>query len=200
MIKVIITLLLITSAKVLFAQGIVQNKISILYRGFENKVELGSANGDSTLRLEGENVTIEKNFNYWIVKPVQGMRSAKLFAINKFGDTLNSQVYSIRNLPTTVLNLGQFEDGQNITNLQDRKLVVKMPYQCMIQPETKINDWNLQIEDNETFTGKGDFLSDDVIKKMSNLKNGTLIKIKCNYIMNGMTKTKSAAFTLNLTK
>jgi hypothetical protein len=200
MIKFITILLLITSAKVLFAQGVVQNKISILYRGFENKVELGSANGDSTLRLAGEDVVIEKKFNYWIVKPLQGMRSAKLFAINKSGDTLNSQVYIIRNLPTTVLNLGQIEDGQKITNLQDRKLVVKMPYQCMIQPETIINDWNLEIEGEKSFSGKGDLLSDDVIKKMSNLKNGTLIKITCNYIINGITKTKSAAFTINLIK
>lgn len=198
MIKVITTLLIITSAKVLFAQGIVQNQLSILYRGFENKVELGSVNGDSTLRLEGENVIIEKHLNYWIVKPVQGMRSAKLFAINKSGDTLNSTEFTIRSLPKLTLFFGRFESGEKITNFQERKLMVKMPFQCMIQPQTKINNWKIEIEGDELISGNGDFLFEDAISKLTNLKKDTVITITCNYSINEELKTISGVFNLNL--
>ena len=198
MIKFITILLLITSAKVLFAQGIVQNKISILYKGFENKVELGSANGDSTLRLAGEDVIIEKKFNYWIVKPVQGMRSAKLFAINKSGDTLNKTEFTIRSLPKLTLYIGRFESGEKITNFQERKLMVKMPFQCMIQPETKINNWKIEIEGMELISGNGDFLYEDAISKLTNMKKDTLITITCNYSINDELKTISGVFELNL--
>lgn len=198
MIKVITTLLIITSAKVLFAQGIVQNQLSILYRGFENKVELGSVNGDSTLRLEGENVIIEKHLNYWIVKPVQGMRSAKLFAINKSGDTLNSTEFTIRSLPKLTLFFGRFESGEKITNFQERKLMVKMPFQCMIQPQTKINNWKIEIEGDELISGNGDFLFEDAISKLTNLKKDTVITITCNYSINEELKTISGVFKLNL--
>lgn len=198
MIKVITTLLLIISAKVLFAQGIVQNKITILYKGFENKVELGSVYGDSTLRLEGENVIIEKHLNYCIVKPVQGMRSAKLFAINKSGDTINKTEFTIRSLPKLTLYFGRFESGEKITNFQERKLMVKMPFQCMIQPETKINNWKIEIEGEELISGNGDFLFEGAISKLTNLKKDTLITITCNYSINDELKTISGVFKLNL--
>jgi hypothetical protein len=198
MIKVITTLLLITSAKVLFAQGIVQNQLSILYRGFENKVELGSVNGDSTLRLAGEDVIIKKKFNHWIVKPVQGYKRATLFALNKSGDTLNKTVFTIRSLPKLTLYIGRFESGEKITNFQERKLMVKMPFQCMIQPETKINNWKIEIEGEELISGNGDFLFEDAISKLTNLKIDTVITITCNYSINEELKTISGVFKLNL--
>lgn len=198
MIKVITTLLLITSAKVLFAQGIVQNHFSVLYRGFDNKVELGSVKGDSTLRLEGENVIIEKHLNYWIVNLVQQNKTATLFAINKLGDTLNRTEFTIRSLPKLTLYIGRFESGEKITNFEERKLMVKMPFQCMIQPETKINNWKIEIEGKELISGNGDFLFEDAISKLTNLKKDTLITITCDYSINDELKTISGVFELNL--
>jgi hypothetical protein len=196
--KLLVTTLFISTLKLFFAQAVYQNTTSILYRGFENKVELGSVKGDSTLRLEGENVIIEKHLNYWIVNPVQQYKTATLFALNKSGDTLNKTEFTIRSLPKLTLYIGKFESGEKITNFQERKLIVKMPFQCMIQPETKINNWKIEIEGEELISGNGDFLFEDAISKLTNMKKDTLITITCDYSINNELKTISGVFELNL--
>jgi hypothetical protein len=166
------------------AQGLIQfPEVSVLYRGFENKITLGSLYGDSTLSLSSNNAIIKKSQKGWIVEP-NASKTVELYAINKKQDTIARSTFGVRNLPLPQLYWGKIKENEGMGDFKTAKLLsCKYDYPVnMILDEFKIVNWELIIEGcSQSFKGSGNQLSKEALDIIQFAPEGTLVTINYDY-------------------
>ncbi|MBP6091385.1 MAG: hypothetical protein KA521_09035 [Crocinitomicaceae bacterium] len=184
-----------------YAQGLVQiSEASILYRGFENKVSLGSLNGDSTLMLSSNNATIRKSLKGWIVLP-NASKTVELYAINKKQDTIARSTFIVRSLPLPQLYWGKTKENERLGDYKTAKLLsCKYDYPVnMILEEFKIVNWEMNIEGcSQSFKGSGNQLSKEALDIIQFAPKGTMVTIKYDtaYPNSEFTKKRTSIFNI----
>jgi hypothetical protein len=147
-------------------QGIIEfNEYNILYRDYENHLQIGSLNGDSNLLLKSNDCEIRKSSVDWIVKPTSTSKTVILFVLNSDDDTLSIESFRVNNLPTPEVCLGRYKNGDKLFSRETRKLYVKFPQGCQISKDFQIQKWAMRIEGySKEITGTGDLLSSEAMK------------------------------------
>jgi hypothetical protein len=184
-----------------FAQGLIQfPNVSILYRGFENKVTLGSLYGDSTLTLSSNNATIRKSQKEWIVVP-NASKTIELYAINKKQDTIARSTFGVRNLPLPQLYWGKIKENEGMGDFKTAKLLsCKYDYPVnMILDELNIVNWEMNIEGcSQSFKGSGNQLSKEALDIIQFAPKGTMVTINYDttYPNSEFTKKRTSIFKI----
>lgn len=183
------------------AQGLIQfPNVSVLYRGFDNKVTLGSLYGDSTLTLSSNNATIKKSQKGWIVVP-NASKTVELYAINKKQDTIARSTFGVQNLPLPQLYWGQIKENERMGYFKTAKLLsCKYDYPVnMILEEFKIVNWELIIEGcSQSFKGSGNQLSNEALDIIQFAPEGTMVTINYDttYPNSEFTKKRTSIFKI----
>jgi hypothetical protein len=184
-----------------FAQGLIQfPEVSVLYRGFENKVTLGSLYGDSTLTLSSNNATIRKSQKEWIVVP-NASKTIELYAINKKQDTIARSTFGVRNLPLPQLYWGKIKENEGMGDFKTAKLLsCKYDYPVnMILDELNIVNWEMNIEGcSQSFKGSGNQLSKEALDIIQFAPKGTMVTINYDttYPNSEFTKKRTSIFKI----
>jgi hypothetical protein len=183
------------------AQGLIQfPEVSVLYRGFENKVTLGSLYGDSTLSLSSNNATIRKSQKEWIVVP-NASKTIELYAINKKQDTIARSAFIVRSLPLPQLYWGKIKENEGMGDFKTAKLLsCKYDYPVnMILDELNIVNWEMNIEGcSQSFKGSGNQLSTEALDIIQFAPKGTMVTINydTSYPNSEFTKKRTSIFKI----
>ncbi len=96
--------------------------MNILYRGYENILQIGSADYKKPVVLSGTNVSLmlsDTSTNTYVARVNGSGKEATIYVLSKnLRDTLTSYKYRIRNLPPPELFLGSTEAGAIIDTLE----------------------------------------------------------------------------------
>lgn len=121
--KIRLILLILFAAFESAAQGVISfPEYNILYRAYDNRVELGAGSMTESLTLEGEGVNVLKQADSSFIVKISGTgRSVALNVKNtKTGEIIAQWSYRVMNLPPPVLFWGKYVDGSKITLDQDK--------------------------------------------------------------------------------
>lgn len=100
------------------AQGVIScPEAAVLYRGYDNKLELGAGRKTEFLTLEGEGVSVQKQADSSFIVRISGTGRAVVLNVKntKTGKVVAQQSYRVMNLPPPVLFWGKYADGSKIT-------------------------------------------------------------------------------------
>lgn len=182
-----------------YGQGIIEfNEYNILYRGYENHLQIGSLNGDSNLLLKSNDCEIRKSSVDWIVKPTSTSKTVSLFVLNSLNDTLLIESFRVNNLPIPEVCLGRYKNGDKLFSRETRKLYVKLPEGCQISKDFQIQKWAMRIEGySKEITGTGDLLSSEAMKMIALAPESSKMTLTVWYISNfGQSRFSSSTFSL----
>jgi hypothetical protein len=138
-------------------------ELNIMYRNYENVIDFGSKNGDSTNTFECVDCKIEKKNKKWIVTPGTG-RELKIRVLSKNGEEIGYYPFRVSSLPSLKLFWG-FSDGAfNSIPIGSDEMFLSIRFDESIllkSPKIEICDWKVIIG-NDSITGKGNILSKEV--------------------------------------
>lgn len=170
-----------------FAQKIVVENIDhnkVLYRGFENKLVIGSTDGDlESFQLEAINCDVSKSGakgseNTFIVKTSPNARTAKINFISN-GAVISSTEFVVQNLPSPELFWGNQKTGSTISDA--RVLQIKYPMEVSLQSNFEIARWKC-IHSGESFEGEGNVLSQEILDVTSEMSAGEIIQMEVHVL------------------
>ncbi len=116
--RVILFLMILFAVFESTAQGVIScPEAAVLYRGYDNKLELGAGRKTEFLTLEGEGVGVQKQADSSFIVRISG--PGRMVVLNvkntKTGKVVAQQSYRVMNLPSPVLFWGKYADGSKIT-------------------------------------------------------------------------------------
>ncbi len=147
-----------------FSQGVAQmNEMNVLYRGYENVIEIGVPKGLKEYDVFAEGATIRKQGNSWIVK-TQDQKFVTIGVLNKKGDTLGRQEYRCLNMPQPEIHFGGISNGGTVSDLSS---ILAIEYSQLYWPAPGLNwkfvSFDLQIpEIDETFSISGNTITSSI--------------------------------------
>lgn len=166
------------------AQGVIScPEMAILYRGYDNKLELGAGKKTEFLTLEGEGVSVQKQADSSFIVRISGTgRTVTLNVKNtKTGKVVAQWNYRVMNLPPPVLFWGKYVDGSKITLDQDELSANYDDSGLFGDSKFTVFDYEVQIEGiDEIFKVSGNKITSEIIEgvKMARaLKEGREVGI-----------------------
>ncbi|MNU69884.1 hypothetical protein D3C71_592820 [compost metagenome] len=121
--KIRLILLILFAAFESTAQGVIScPEYAVLYREYDNRIELGAGRMTKSLTLEGEGVNVQKQDDSSFIVRITGTgRTVVLNVKNtKTGKIVEQWSYRVMNLPPSVLYWGKYVDGSKITLDQEQ--------------------------------------------------------------------------------
>lgn len=195
--KTYIALLLITFTSCVYSQGVLEIEgYEVLYRDFKNIVRVGSTKGQNDFILSSDDCRIEKSGMDWGVTVTSKAKVVDLYILNNSGDTLSKREFLAVSLPDPLLFLGCCTDRDHLYSRSQKKLYVKYTDGIQASCDYNIRNWEISIDGyNKKLKGKGDFLTEEVIKIIGFAPRGAFITIRANSVN---TKGKKIRLTSTL--
>lgn len=202
--KWIIGTLSVLFAQIVAAQMVIENPVhNVLYRGYDNIVQLGSDVGDSSLTIvggPGVSVTAQKNGKY-LVRVTGDMKTATLSVNSKKGNSISRQLtasYYLRSLPAPELFWGEFANGKTVTDRSENRLIVRYPDDCLIDLPCNVISYSATASgQSKQFSGSGDRLTAALSEWLEQLPEGTSVTFLAKYVgKDKAQRTISGVFTL----
>jgi hypothetical protein len=167
----------------------------ILYRNFDNILQIGSTDGQ-VLKVTAENVILSPKANNTYSARPNGEAKVGLIMVHSSNgvDTLH---FKVKHLPAPTIfisNLNAF--NSNPPEFADYQLSVGYPPETPLNPEYKITSWSISFNNDEKpFKGMGTRLPSELIQKMKKQEGDRKIIVTCNYEGNGKTAIVSTVFS-----
>lgn len=192
--KYILSFLVLTIAISVSAQcSQSQYGTDILYRGFENKVQVTGCKGDEV--LVSEDCEIEKEGDHFIVK-TKSSENPVLHILSDKGDTLNSESYKLKNVPTPTLFLSGVASGGPV-NGSSGLLQVKYGAGIPIKASFQVTAWVFEFN-NVSIKGAGTTLSKEAKSLLKSGSKGDEIKVIVTVLAeDGISRKTGGTWTLN---
>ncbi len=146
-------------------------EMNIMYRGYNNKVEVAVNNADSSdVVVECSGCEVKKSGSGYVVNPTGRSRELYLSVLVRQKDSLiaiKKIKYRVSNLPYPELYWGGSKNGTK-ANIRSKKLFAKYPPDIPLNATFKVLSWELQTK-NDTITGSGSNLSStqETLKKIT---------------------------------
>lgn len=182
--KLILFLMILFAVFESAAQGVIScPEMAILYRGYDNKLELGAGKKTEFLTLEGEGVSVQKQADSSFIVRISGTgRTVVLNVKNtKTGKIVAQWNYRVMNLPPPVLFWGKYVDGSKITLDQEELSATYDDSGLFGDSKFAVLVYEVQIEGFDwVFKVGGDKITPEIIeavKKARVLKEGREIEI-----------------------
>lgn len=182
------------------------NDEKVLYRGFNNLVEIKTADGDSTdYYLLGSNCYVTRMdpsgeklpFNQYIVKPGKKDFSNINIAVTENGVSkmLARETFTIKNVPPAMVYLDTYKDGDVIT--RDVELIqITFDKKAGFRTQFGIKEWSIMINGVE-YTGSNHVISSEVSEVLQKVPSGTSIEITVTSEGNdGVARKCAATYTV----
>lgn len=182
------------------AQLVVENSThNVLYRGYDNIIQLGSDTGDTSLTiLGGPGITVtKKSKGRFSVRVIGEMKSTTLTVKSKLG-ILFTQTYSVKNLPTPELYWGSASAGSTISDRSERNISVQYPYDVLLDATFKVLNYSVMATGHaKQFNGTGDQLTGEMVNWLGQLTDGTKVSFSVKYEgKDKIIRSISGSFTL----
>lgn len=153
---------------------------NILYRGFNNKVIIGSTEKTyDSLVVENGSISSSTTNGYYIIKPFRFNTCtlhALVFKENSI-DTIDSKVFIVYNLPKPSLWWGTSNTGEK-AQLYSNAIFARYDASVPLNARFNILDWECVIGE-KTYKDKGNTLTEDFLIKVRSLPEGETISIIC---------------------
>lgn len=185
---------LTTSRKDFPLQAVVNLDVqNVLYKGQDYTFSITSS-GDYDLRVTAKNAQIKLiedskkgtgGLRYTVTPIDTGECQIHVGNVidEKRSVSLVMYFYKVINYPMPPLQLNEFQSGQIISQLSDStELKCAYPKESGVFESYEIKSWEVEIGD-KTFTGKGNFLSNELIQFV-NQKENEFLHIKVNLFKN----------------
>jgi hypothetical protein len=166
------------------AQLVVENPtFNVLYRGYENVIQLGSDNGDTTLTVVcGPGLTAIPMGKGKFKVLVSGSNSMSTLTTANKKYTLLTQTYKIKSLPTPELIWGSTNSGQSVSDRSTDKIAVLYPDNVPLNAPFTIVSYTLSAKGvSKTFSGTGSRLTRAILEWLAQLSDGTSVTITAKY-------------------
>jgi hypothetical protein len=166
------------------AQLVVENSTyNVLYHGYENIIQLGSDNGDTTLRvLCGPGLTATALGKGKFKVLVSGSNSMSTLTMANNKNTLLTQTYKIKNLPTPELVWGSTASGNPVFDRSVERLSVRYPENVPLNGSFSIVSYTVSASGaSKTFSGAGSQLTRQTLEWIEQLPDGTSVTITSKY-------------------
>ena len=166
------------------AQLVVENStFNVLYRGYENIVQLGSDIGDTSLTVVcGPGLTTIPMGKGKFKVLVSGSSSMSTITVANKKNTLFTQAYKIKSLPTPELIWGSTASGNPVFDRSIEKLAVRYPENVPLNASFSIVSYTVSASGaSKTFSGTGSQLTRQIIEWIEQLPNGTSVTITAKY-------------------
>lgn len=192
--KYIFTLLVLTIAVSVSAQcSQSQYSTDILYRGFENKVQVKGCDG--AVVLVSEDCEIEQKDDHFVVK-TKSSGSPVLHILSEKGDTLNSKTYQLKNLPVPTLFLSGVASGGPV-NRSSGLLQVKYDNEVPLKATFQVTSWELRFA-NAIIKGNGMKLNAEAKSLLKAGNTGDEVTIIVTVLAeDGISRKMGGTWTLN---
>lgn len=166
------------------AQLVVENPTyNVLYRGYANIVQLGSDNGDTTLRVvcgPGLTATALGKGKFQVL--VSGSSSSSTISVANKKNMLFTQTYTIKNLPAPELVWGSTSSGKPVFDRSVERLAVRYPENVPLTGSFSIVSYTVSASGaSKTFSGTGSQLTRQLLEWIEQLPNGTSVTITAKY-------------------
>lgn len=166
----------------------------ILYRGFENKVQLKGC--DKNAELVSDDCTITSDKESYIVKLRESLKEVVLHVVAASGDTLNSKTYKCLNLPAPTMFLGAASSG-SYADRSSKLIQVKYAQDVPLKSEFRITAWELEMNDAK-LKGTGFELDENARIMLRMGKKGDIITIIATVLgTDGIARKIGGTWTLN---
>jgi hypothetical protein len=166
------------------AQLVVENStFNVLYRGYENIVQLGSDIGDTSLTVVcGPGLTTIPMGKGKFKVLVSGSSSMSTITVANKKNTLFTQAYKIKSLPTPELIWGSTNSGQSVSDRSTDKIAVLYPDNVPLNAPFTIVSYTVSAKGvSKTFSGTGSRLTRAILEWLEQLPDGTSVTITAKY-------------------
>jgi hypothetical protein len=166
------------------AQLVVENStFNVLYRGYENIVQLGSDIGDTSLTVVcGPGLTTIPMGKGKFKVLVSGSSSMSTITVANKKNTLFTQAYKIKSLPTPELIWGSTNSGQSVSDRSTDKIAVLYPDNVPLNASFTIVSYTVSAKGvSKTFSGTGSRLTRAILESLEQLPDGTSVTITAKY-------------------
>ncbi len=198
--KWIIGTLSVLFAQIVAAQMVIENPVhSVLYRGYDNIVQLGSDVGDTTLSiLGGPGVAVTKMSKGRFIVRVVGETNYTTLTTKSKKATLLTYSYKVKSLPAPELYWGEFANGKTVTDRSENRLIVRYPDDCLIDLPCNVISYSATASgQSKKFSGSGDRLTAALSEWLEQLPEGTSVTFLAKYVgKDKAQRTLSGVFTL----
>ena len=182
------------------AQLVVENSThNVLYRGYDNIIQLGSDSGDTSLTiLGGPGVTVtKKSKGRFSVRVMGEIKSTTLTVKGKMG-TLLTYTYSVKSLPTPEIYWGAISSGNTVLDRSERNLSVQYPDDFLLDVPFKVQYFSVTASDQPKVVNvTGDKLTEELVNWLAQLPDGTRVSFVVKYeAKDKTTRSMSGSFTL----
>lgn len=184
--KNLILLFMLHLAGVIYAQVVELPEINVLFRGYENKIELPHYD---SLEFTCSGCEFKRDEFTVTVTPKQNVRVADLILL-KNGDTVRRNFYRVSNLPEPELKWGGSMTGGKV-NYFSKALKLETYIHLPINYSFDITSWKVGCEEHE-FSGNGTILSDQVISFLRSFPTNKEVVLTVN-----ATSSTNKTFTLS---
>lgn len=178
------------------AQGLVSMpEMNILYKNYDNVLNMGFANGLQNLTIQIEGAKWKKSGNgCYTIRPDEYSREVKLLVFNQAGEKLKEQYYRCVNIPEPQLYWGLSGDGEEAapeeTNIFVRN---RHDYEPYYNESFRPTEWTVSIGETSV-KGTGNKLSKEVSDLIYSQKQKEVnVKITSAYISSSNSKGNVSA-------
>jgi len=186
--KYIIAVLVLTSTTISFSQKkkfvVGSPSFNVLYKGFDNLVEIGFAKKKTKYTVEcigcDTIIKVKSSNNLYVLKPgIDSIPEVVLHIKNKSGELLQTVKYKSLFVPKPTIIWGKLNGFDTIDSLQPEvKLYLKKSIDFSIW--YSIQSWKITLG-NRTFVGERNQLSTEVLEFMKKVKSGVVL-VELKYI------------------
>jgi hypothetical protein len=177
------------------AQGIVGlPEMNILYKNYENVIQLGGENSGS-YQLKCEGGVLKKNINSYTVLVTGNVKEVTL-TVSQEGTKISDFAFKVKTLPQPNIFVSNLElVGTNEES--SCMITVGYPDECPLVLKTNVTSWTVSFQENEKpIKGTGSTLSSFVLEQIKKYKGKGQMIIECNYEGFGKTSQIKTVFTL----
>ena len=178
------------------AQGLVSMpEMNILYKNYDNVLNMGFANGLENLTIQIEGAKWKKSGNgSYIIRPDENSREVKLLVFNQAGEKLKEQYYRCVNIPEPQLYWGFSRDGEK-AEPEETNFFVRNghDYEPYYNESFRPTEWTVSIGET-AIKGTGNKLSKEVSDLIYAQKQKEVsVKITSAYISSSNSKGNVSA-------
>lgn len=163
-------------------QNTTANNQKVLYRGFENQVNLDQIiSRNQNFKVETINcdaTSLDQSKNEYMVRVHSNVRTAQLnFTSN--GKVIDSMAFVVQNLPVPSLFWGDNDSGSYVS--KSMELQMKYPVEVNFKATFTIISWECTMKD-VIYRANGSSLSQEVLTATESLNSGEEVQIVANVI------------------
>jgi len=178
------------------AQGLVSMpEMNILYKNYDNVLNMGFANGLQNLTIQIEGAKWKKSGNgCYTIRPDEYSREVKLLVFNQAGEKLKEQYYRCVNIPEPQLYWGFSKDGEEAAPEETNFFVRnRYDYEPYYNQSFRPTEWTVSIGET-AIKGTGNKLSKEVSDLIYAQKQKEVsVKITSAYISSSNSKGNVSA-------